>query len=175
MTDHEHIFDLRVLVTRGIVIRVDDTGVVQIMDVQTHDGVLRGEVEVHQPFGLASSPPENGAVTVLFANGGDPSDMIALPASSPAARLGGLLRGETAIYGSDGTRVHIKRGGKIQVLAATEVDITAPTCKITASSGITLTGDVSITGSLSVGGSASIGGDLHVTGNITAGGTITGH
>jgi phage baseplate assembly protein V len=181
MIEHEDIHNHRVLVTRGVVGTILDNGLVQTADVTTHDGVTRGAVEVFHMFGVTSVAPANGSTIVLLANGGDESDMIGLPVACAWARLGGLLAGETAIYGVDGTRIHIKQGGIVQVLAAAAVDITAPTCTITCSGGITLAANVTITGNLAVDGNASIGGALSVTGNIsaggniTAGGTISGH
>jgi phage baseplate assembly protein V len=179
MTDlHEHVFNHRTAATRGIVLAVDDTGCAQTVDAMTHDGVTRGAVEVHQPFGVTSVPPANGGVVVLIANGGDPSDLVALPAGVPLCRLGGLQPGETAIYAVDGTRVHIRQGGIVDVQAAAQVLITAPSCTITCTGGITLAADVTITGSLTVAGmfstgaDGSIGGNLTVSGNIDAGGNI---
>jgi phage gp45-like len=160
MSQHEHVYDHRVSATRGIVTSILDHGIVQTADVQTHHGVLRGQVEVYQPFGFTSVAPVNGSTMVLLANGGDESDMIGLPAACPSARLGGLLPGESAIYGVDGTRVHIKQGGTITVLAAHVVEIAAVNCTITGT--ILLAGDVTITGS------------LNVDGDITASGAITG-
>ena len=173
MSDHEHVFNHRTGATRAIVTACDDTGLVQIVDAQSHDGVTRSGVEVLQVFGLASVVPGNGATVVLIANGGDPSDMIALMAANNWARLGGLQPGETAIYGVDGSRIHIKIGGHVEILAAASVDITAPDCTVTCSGSITLAGDVHVTGTLSVGGATSIDGNLAVTGNITATGSIT--
>jgi phage baseplate assembly protein V len=175
MADHEHVMNQRTGATRALVSAVNDTGLVQTLDAQSHDGVVRGGAEVHQPFGFNSCAPGQGAVTVFVANGGDPSDMLALPPSCPAARLGGLAPGESVIYAADGTRVHLKAGGIVEVLAATQVVITAPQCTVAASSGITLTGAVTITGAVSITGTLHVSGDVDVGGNVNAAGSINGH
>ncbi len=175
------VFDRRTHTTRGLVVAVNDEGCVQTMDVKTHDGVVRQGAEVHQFWGFSANPPANGAVVVMIANGGDPSDMIALPAAVAFARLGGLQPGETAIYGVDGTRVHIKIGGIVEILAATQVLVNAPAVNITApgdgcsiNGTFTVAGDTTITGSVTINGDAHITGNLQVDGNINADGTDTG-
>lgn len=173
MDHREHAFNQRTAVTRGVVTAVDDSGCVQTVDVQSHAGVQRAGVEVHHPFGFSSAPPAHGSVVVLIGNGADPSDMIALPAACPGARLGGLQLGEVAIHAVDGTRVYIKLNGIVEIVAAAQVQITAPNCTITCTGSITLASDVTLTGKIAIAGDASVGGNLTVAGDITAGGTIS--
>lgn len=162
----EVIATLRGMLVRGAVHRVADGGEVQQADVETHEGVLRSTVEVVQPFGFASHPPE-GAVALVFALGGDQGDMVAL-LTAPGARLGNLAPGEAALYGADGSRVHVKAGGVIEVLAASKVVVRAPAVEIEAPDGVSITGPARITGEV------QITGNLRVTGTITATGTVHG-
>jgi phage gp45-like len=80
--------------------------------------------------------------------------------------MGGLQPGETAIYAVDGTRVHCKIGGIVEIIAATQVIITAP-------NGVEITGDVTITGNLTT--SANVTGGTGASGSFTSplGQTIT--
>lgn len=112
----EIVEDARGGATEGVVVAVNDTGQVQTVDVQTPGGLYAG-VEVWQPFGHASSPPPNGAVAILIAIGGDPANLRAF-IKAPQRRFGNLVRGESALYGSDGSRVHVRQGGTIEVIGA---------------------------------------------------------
>lgn len=154
---HEAIHDSRTVVLRGLVQAVDDSGPVQRVDVLTHDSVLRTGIEVAQPFGLATRGVTAGSVCLVVAVGGDPGDMLALPMAMPALRFGGLAEGEAVLYGADASRVAIRAGGTIEVLAATLVRVVAPQATIECVGGVRITGDVTITGSLHVTGDVSDG------------------
>lgn len=120
MTPREIMHALRGLVTRGLVSAADDTGETQTVDVTARQGARLTAVEVAQPFGLASNAPAGGLV-VLLAVGGDQGDLVALPVGAPSARLGKLAPGEVAIYCADGSRVHVRADGTIDVLSSTAV------------------------------------------------------
>jgi phage baseplate assembly protein V len=160
---HELVMSDRGQAVRGVVHGVDDTGAVQLLVVETHAGVVRAAVEVHQPFGLASHAPADGAVTLLVSAGGDQGDMIALPPANPqAARFGNLGPGEVALYDAAGNRL-IFSGGTLATLVCANVVIQAQAVAITAPAGVTITGPVQIAGTLTV------------NGDIVCAGTITDH
>jgi phage gp45-like len=170
---HEHVFDLRGVIGRGIVQATNDSGQAQTVDVQMYDGVIRTGIEVHQPFGLASRAPLDGAVVILFEVEADPGHIVALPSANFSVRFGNLADGETVLYGADGSRVEIRAGGVVKVLAANSIEIAAPMVTITAANnGTVVVGeDLTVTGTLSVGGALSaasitVAGDLHVAGTI---------
>lgn len=140
---------LRGQVARAVVRRVDDTGNTQVADVQTHDGVLRGSVEVYQPAGFASAPPAAGGLALVLAVGGDQGDMVVLPVSAPSSRMGALAPGEAAIYAPDGTRVHVKANGEVHVHARAKVFVQAPVVQIVAAGGVEITGDLRVSGQVS--------------------------
>jgi len=140
--------------------RVADEGAVQLVDVETHEGVVRTGVEVLAPYGFSSHSPLDGGLVVLLAMGGDQGDAVALPVGNPGARMGGLAPGEAAIHDAAGNRVIIRAGGVIEIQAATRVLIQAPELRIEADT-VTVQGQVTVQG------------NLHVEGDITATGTIT--
>jgi phage gp45-like len=111
---------LRSLVMRGVVRTSSDQGESQTAKVTIAAGIERSDVEVMQPFGLASHAPAGGAAVVL-AVGGDTGDLVLLPVSSPGFRLGGLAEGEAALYAIKGDRVHAKADGSIEILASARV------------------------------------------------------
>ena len=114
---------IRGVVSRAVVRGTSDSGETQTANVTTHANVHRNGIEIVQPFGLASRPRAGGLMVVL-AVGGDQGDLVGLPVSVPADRFGGLDEGETAIYAADGSRVHIRADGSIEVLAQTKLTAT---------------------------------------------------
>lgn len=123
MDDREIAAALRGLVARGLVRTTSDAGAAQTAEVTVARHVDRSGVEIIQPFGLASRPPAGGSMVVL-AVGGDQGDLVGLPVAAPSSRLGHLAEGESALYGGDGTRVHIKADGTVHVPAGKAVVIT---------------------------------------------------
>ncbi len=151
------------MLVRGLVVSVDDTGTAQTVTVKTHDGMIYRDIEVWMPFGFASNPPIDGAAVVLMAIGGDVGHYLALPVSAASRRFGNQANGEAVMYAFDGTRVHCRAGGKVEIWGATEVTVHSKDVAITASGTITLNA-----------GQIEIDGSLHVTGPINATGTIHG-
>lgn len=130
---------LRGLIQHGILHRVDDTGGVQVVDVETAEGVLRGSVQVVQTPGLASNPGTEGVTALVLAPGGDQGIPVVI-ITATGAGLGNLGVGETAIYALDGSaRVHVKPGGDVHVLAANKLTAECAEAEVTA------TGTVSVT------------------------------
>ncbi len=154
--NHEEAGDGRSMIVRGVVEQSYDDGEMQLVDVRTHDGILRTGIEVIQTYGMAHNPPV-GSIAVLMAVGGDTGDYMALPSGNPSARMGGLAQGEAGIYRwPDGTRIMLRGGGVIEVLAATRVTISTGDVEVTAPIGVTITTPT-----------ATINGDLKVTGQVS--------
>jgi phage baseplate assembly protein V len=168
----EVVFDGRAMLTKGIIVAVDDTGAAQTVDVLTHDGALFSSVEVIQLFGHASVPAADGAQALVLAIGGDPANRMAIP-FNPAVRFGNLVPGESVLYGSDGSRVGVRTGGTVEVLGMSLVTLQSPEITLLAPNGVAITGNVTITGSLTVSGATLLEAGT-VTGDWTVGGTIHG-
>lgn len=113
---------IRGLVSRAVVRSTNDGGEMQTADVTTHHKTDRNGIEIVQPFGVASRP-RSGGLMVVMAVGGDQGDLVGLPIGLPEDRLGGLEEGETAIYAADGSRIHIKADGTVDLLAQTKVNV----------------------------------------------------
>ncbi|MDI4664721.1 phage baseplate assembly protein [Xanthobacter autotrophicus] len=120
MPDRETAHLIRGLVTRGRVTASNDNSEAQTVNVTQWKDVEHADVEVLQTFGLASRAPRNGLV-VLFAVGGDQGDLVALPVGQPGVRLGNLDEGEAALYCIDGSRVHIKADGTVEIVTSNKV------------------------------------------------------
>ena len=146
---------LRNAIGYGIVSGVDDTGQVQTASVSTGTGVNRAQVEVLSQFGFSSVPPTDGVVGLVVAIGGDPANLVMLPLANPSARFGGLLAGEAVMYAGDGSRVHIRQGGIVDVWGGTQINLHTKDVTINAPLGVAVIGDVTITGSLTTTGDVS--------------------
>jgi phage gp45-like len=144
--DDETAMALRGAAVRGMVSGFDDTGAMQTVDGETHEGIARSAIEVHQPFGFASLPPDDGAFTIFFALGGDQGDMVALPPMHPDYRFGGLEPGESVLYDYQGNRVHVRRGGIVEILSATKVRILTQDVEIEAPLGVKIAGPLVVDG-----------------------------
>lgn len=160
------VWDARALIRKGLVLAIDDTGQRQRATVQTEDGNVHAGVEVFSIAGFASVAEGDGAECILVQIGGDAANMVALPLGNPAARLGGGAPGDRAIFAADGTRVAVRVGGIVQILAATSVEISAPTITVTATTELNVTGPVTLTGSVAITGDVTITGTLDVHGAI---------
>jgi phage gp45-like len=146
---------LRGQVVRAVVHSVDDGTASQQLVVETHEGVIRSAVPVLQPYGLASRPAPGG-MTVLLAIGGDQGDMVAL-ASAGGARFG-VETGEAALYTDEGTRVHLRAGGLVEVAAATAVEVVVGGVLLRVTpAGVEITGNLVVDGNISASGTVSDG------------------
>ncbi|NIX75381.1 phage baseplate assembly protein [Microvirga terricola] len=120
MSDMETAHQIRGIVARAYVHAVNDNEESQTANVTVYQGVDRSDVEILQPFGFASRAPA-GSLMVVFAVGGDQGDLVGFAPGAPFARLGKLEDGETAIYTLDGSRVHVKKDGSIEILSSKRV------------------------------------------------------
>lgn len=175
--DRETAHALRGQAVRGVVTAVRDGGMMQAVDVETHEGVVRSGVEVLQQYGVTSRAPEGGIV-VLLAIGGDEGDQVALPVACPSARMGGLAAGEVALHDAAGNRVHIKGGGVVEIRGAASVLVVVGGTEMELTpGGVRIKGDVQVEGSIQTtgdvtAGSISLQGHRH--GGVQPGGGQTG-
>lgn len=172
ITDLYH--TIRGQVLRGVVKLLDDSGPEQHVSVVAHAGQQRTSVPVHYPYGFSAHVPLDGAVTHILQNGGDPSDLFALPPSNPgAARMGGLNEGEAVLYDAAGQRVHLRNGQIVEVDAAGSMIVKiagSPILTVTPA-GVQVNGKITATEDV-VGGGVSL--KSHTHGGVQAGGAQTG-
>ena len=173
LTDLYH--TIRGQVLRAVVKLLDDSGPEQHVSVVAHAGQQRTSVPVHYPYGFSSHVPLDGAVTHVIQNGGDPSDLFAMPPSNPAAaRMGGLKEGETVLYDDAGQRVHLRNGQIVEIDAAQKMVVKVagnPVLTVT-TDGVQVNGKITATGDV-IGDGVSL--KSHVHGGVQAGSASTGH
>jgi phage gp45-like len=77
---------------------------------------VRDGVELFEPYGFTSSPP-NGAEALLFSVGGDTAHQVAICAGNRTLRLA-VGVGEVAVYNEAGASIVLRDDGSIEVYPA---------------------------------------------------------
>lgn len=132
---------VRGMVRRVVLKNVNDDGETQTASVEVAPGIWRDKVEIMQPYGLATSVPEDGAMAIALAVGSNQDDIVLMPVSNPSARMGGLKAGETALYNKHGDGIVVGADGNIDVKAGASVTFTVGGVKVTISaSGVDIEG-----------------------------------
>lgn len=183
MSDHETTSKIRGMVRRVVLKNIKDDGEAQTASVEVADGIWRDNVEISQVYGLSSHAPEDGALAIVLAIGGDEGDMVALPVGNPSKRLGGLGKGEVGIYNEHGDKIVVDAGGNIRATSATTVSAEVGGSKFTLSAnsfevtvgGVTMklsSAGLEVTGGQVKHNGKNIG-DTHVHGGVVPGGANT--
>lgn len=117
------------LVASATLSGVDDGTKMQSVQVDFGDDEVRDEVERPQSYGLTSVPFEGADATVVCV-GGRRDHCIVLAVDDRRYRLRGLAQGEVALYTDQGDKIHLKRGGTIEVIASSRVTVNAPLVEV---------------------------------------------
>lgn len=151
------------MVSRAVVLLAKDTGALQSLQVSLLADEVRNDVERFQNYGFTSHP-HPGAEAVAISVGGSRDHVLVIAVDDRRYRLASLVEGEVAIYTDEGDSIVIKRGGTIEVTAATKVRIVSPL--------VEMTGDLHVSGSVQVDGSAHVAGNISSDADITADGQV---
>lgn len=155
---------VQLMIGRAVLQLVDDSTKLQSVQIALLADELRSDVERFQNYGFTSHP-KPGAEAVAVCVAGSRDHAIVVVVDDRRYRLKSLAEGEVAIYTDEGDHIVIKRGGTVEVLAATKVQITAPL--------VECSGDLVVRGTLQVDGHAELNATLHVDGAIASGASIT--
>lgn len=174
------------MISRAVIEAVNDAGGMQVLKLNLLADETRNAIERFQNFGFSSNPPANSEALAL-AVGGNRDHLVVVACDDRATRIKNLVSGESAVYTNDGTIIHLKQGGIVDIIAATKVNVNCPL--------VEFSGDVEIRGNLDVdgiissltkvtaplveaanftglsGGTMSSNVDFSTTGNVTGGGT----
>lgn len=104
------------VIARGRITTGDDSGSVQVQQVQLGQKEVKDAIPRLAEFGLTSMPPVGSDVVVLFI-GGDRSNGAIVATGHQASRPTGLKPGETMLYSQDGKYVYMTADGGIVVEA----------------------------------------------------------
>lgn len=155
---------VQLMIGRAVLQLVNDGTALQSLQVALLADELRGDVERFQNYGFTSHPMP-GAEAVAVSVAGSRDHVIVVVVDDRRYRLKGLAEGEVAIYTDEGDHIVIKRGGTIEILAATKVDVRTPL--------VECSGNLVVRGTLQVDGHAELNADLHVDGAVASGASIT--
>lgn len=113
---------LRLIVSRGVVHRSNDTSKLQVVQL----GLLAGEtaeMERFQQYGFTCRPLD-GAEAIALAVGGSRGHLVAIAVDDRRYRMTGLKNGEVALYTDEGDVVHFKRGRIVSVNVGQDLEAT---------------------------------------------------
>jgi phage baseplate assembly protein V len=148
---------VRMMLARAVVSLVRDGTGLQSLQVELLEGEVREDCERVQNYGFTSHP-HPGAEAVAACVGGNRDHVLVLAVDDRRFRLKPLAQGEVALYTDEGDKVVLKRGGVIELTAASKVRIVTPLVEVT--------GNVTVAGSLSVQGSIDGGADITAQANV---------
>lgn len=137
---------MKLLATFARILRVDDSGDIQLVQLEGLIGEIREGVQRLGEFGFASNPPPDSQA-VLASLGGSRGTLAVVATEDRASRPKNLPSGASELYASDGTRVRVNPDGtilidgdSIAIVVTGDADITA-----TGDVNLTATGDVKLT------------------------------
>src|SRR3990167_2011860 len=137
----------------------------QVLQLQVLAGETKDGVELFEPYGHTGVALPGAEGVVAFLDGGRPH-AVALVQTDRRYRPTDLQPGEVALYNNEGTRVVLRKGGKVEVLAATEVKVT--TTKVILQADVDILGNTVFTGTVTANGQRI---DQTHTHNLPGGGT----
>ncbi|GCL64308.1 phage baseplate assembly protein V [Pseudaquabacterium pictum] len=133
---------LQLMIGRAVVLLVNDGSKLQGLQVSLLADEVRDQVERFQNYGFTSHPLP-GAEAVAASVAGNRDHVLVIAVDDRRYRLTALQQGEVAIYTDEGDKIVIKRGGTIEVTAATKVVLDTPL--------VQCTGDVTVAGTVTAG------------------------
>lgn len=121
---------LLLMVGRAVIRAVNNTPNIQELQLAVMAGESIDRVQSMQHFGFTSNPPV-GSEGIVVALGGSRENCIVIATENRKVRFKNTAPGESAIYTDDGTYIHLKKAGQVEVKTATKVTIDAPLSQFT--------------------------------------------
>lgn len=153
------------LISRAVIESSKDDKGLQLLKLNLLAGESRDGVEKIQNFGFTSRPPV-GSEALAFSVGGNREHLVVLGADDRKSRFKNLEVGECAVYTSDGSVVHLKLDGVVEVKAASKVLVECPE--------VEMSGNVKVSGNLQVDGASTLTGAVAAGAAVAAAGPVSG-
>lgn len=148
---------IRLLMTFARVLRVDDSGPLQIVRVEGLIGELRDDCPRIGEWGLASNPPDDSQAVIL-ALGGNRGALVVVGVEDRGTRRRNLPKGAAELYSAHASaRIRVDAAGVISIDGTQLNGTTGPVAlNVTGNVAITASGTVTVnaTGAATVNGSA---------------------
>tara|TARA_Y100001968_G_scaffold328154_1_gene374755 strand:- start:701 stop:1225 length:525 start_codon:yes stop_codon:yes gene_type:complete len=123
----------------------------QSLQLQLLAGEVKDGVELFEPYGLTGHALPGAEAAVAFIDGSR-THGIALVQTDRRYRPVDLAPGEVALFNHEGTCVVLRNGGRVEMIAATEVAI--QTDRLALTGDLDVIGDTTFTGTVSANGHA---------------------
>lgn len=120
---------LMLMVGRGLIQLSKDSGPTQRLQVSLMADEVRDNLERVQEYGFTSRPKPGAEAVVLFPGGSRDFGLV-IAVDDRRYRLKSLQEGEVALYTDEGDAIHLKRGGTIEIKAASKVIVDSPSIEI---------------------------------------------
>lgn len=150
---------------KALIAAVNDANGIQETQIKVLKGESMERVPRIQNFGFSSNPPA-GSEAIVLALGGNRENLIVIACENREVRVKQLESGESVVYTDDGSYILLKKGGEIEVKAATKVTLDVPLS--------VLKGDVEIEGTLLVKDDATFEKKIDATLDITSSANVVG-
>lgn len=148
------------MISRAVIEAIKDSSGIQQLNIAAMAEEKYTNVPRVQEYGFTSHPlPGAEAVTVFLGGSRDAGVVIAV--DDKRYRLTALAQGEVALYDDLGSKVHLKRGGNIDIQTSTKVKLIAPNTEVT--------GNLKVLGNLEVVGTSLLTGIVTTMNNILVG------
>lgn len=117
---------ISLLVSRGVIrLTKDSTAGNQRLQADLLAGETRDDLERVQEYGFTSRPLSGAEAVVIFPGGSREFGLV-IAVDDRRYRIKTLEEGEVALYTDEGDKVHLKRGGLIEIQAASKVVVSSP-------------------------------------------------
>ena len=143
---------LYLLAGKAIIKAVNDGAPIQELRISALAGEAMDRIARMQEFGFSSNPPA-GSEGVILALGANRENLVMIATENRNVRIKNLASGEMVIYTDDGTYLHLKKSGQVELKTAVKTLIDCP--------------DVEMTGNLLVKGDTIIEKTLLVKDDVT--------
>lgn len=143
---------LYLIAGKAIIKAVNDGAPIQELRISALAGEAMDRVARMQEFGFSSNPPA-GSEGIILALGANRENLVMIATENRNVRIKNLASGEMVIYTDDGTYLHLKKSGQVELKTAVKTLIDCPL--------------VEMTGDLLVKGNTEIDGTLLVKDDVT--------
>lgn len=127
---------IRRLASRARLHRIDDSTGIQAVQVELLAGEIRN-LQRLQDYGITSVPLP-GAEGIALALNGDRAQSVIIKTDDRRHRITELQPGEVCIYTHEGDTIHLKRGRKIEINGAEQVDVNTKVANVNAATSATI-------------------------------------
>ncbi len=117
------------MVARAVLHMVANAPGIQAVQIELQEGEVRSNAEHFFDFGFSSTPLP-GAEAIAVFPGGSRDHVLVVKIDDRRYRFKANAGG-SALYDANGSVVHMKNDGTVEVIAATRVDITCPLVRMT--------------------------------------------